>query len=203
MKRIKFLVMAFAAILCVNSFVACGDDDDSTDQTTKNVGVPIVTYQFAMSTDAAKFIDATVTYYDANGQQQTETISGTDPTFNLEFTPTKSQKVGITSTYTVKSNINELIAQEVKTYETALAADPSTKEPSYNLAKPALNSRLGVYIAESKSWGQLIGDLGTSLGTISFRVTQLEKYFSKFSWSADSSYSGTYDASTNRFTIEQ
>ena len=83
-KILSFATLLLVAVFTSMAFVSCGDDDDNS--TSKKTS-QYVNYTFNPTDDFKALFDFTVTYTDANGNEQTEAIT-TFP-YTKYFTVTK------------------------------------------------------------------------------------------------------------------
>lgn len=139
-------MMAVVAILCVSSFVACGDDDNSGEQST-GAKVSSFYYSFAISDDVLSIADVKVSYIGTDGEEKSEYMTTTswEKTFTankfdvsagvaismtlkdgVELTKT-SYTIGLTCTYAIKSTLDgKTVDGTANAIKRSTPATPST-----------------------------------------------------------------------------
>lgn len=91
-------------------FTACSDkDDDSKNENPPVPATATIKYAFTIGQDYLDLIDASVTFWNDKGKQQTEPLTTTS--WQKQFTLTQSQTFGYTVTSTPKANIDELLTK--------------------------------------------------------------------------------------------
>ena len=112
-----------AVALGVLAFAACGDDDPTTPPPGDDLK-PMAAYSVQATADLLEVADVVVTYYDANGNAQTETITTTD-VWQKKVSVTAGKNVGCSVRVTpVAQNAggdNAPIAKSGATYDLGLS----------------------------------------------------------------------------------
>lgn len=123
MKFISRIIPMMAVALGVLAFAACGDDDPTTPPPGDDLK-PMAAYSVQATADLLEVADVVVTYYDANGNAQTETITTTD-VWQKKVSVTAGKNVGCSVRVTpVAQNAggdNAPIAKSGATYDLGLS----------------------------------------------------------------------------------
>lgn len=102
MNKMRMMILALVAMMALG-FTSCSKDDDNNGGTQAGkVQAVEVNMYYSVSEDLAKIIKYTVTWYDADGQLQSQVLDGKAPfELNVKYNPEKSTRYGyeITAEY--------------------------------------------------------------------------------------------------------
>jgi hypothetical protein len=126
MKKFKFYRVSVMLLACVLSlgFTSCGGDDDDNSSSVKAIKNVVTSMSYTFSADLLSVADVTVTYLDASGTAQTETVNSTTWSKTVTYT---SFPVTTGAKITVKRNSTTLSKEK---YD--LTCSPNISLTSYD-----------------------------------------------------------------------
>lgn len=176
----KSFVKFFAALMLIfgaTTFVSCSSDDNDNngDVIPGKTLIPVVQYAVTTTSDLLSVADVVITYWNADGQEVSDTLTSTK--WEKNFTPTKSQKVGYSVNVTAKSNLNELLTKE-----------------TYSLGVSALYNS---YLAEVGDEMATLNNSG-NINSMTIAKDRVAEYIA--TGHMNKSHFATYDKTTNTFS---